>query len=151
MNFTLIVKTILYWWAFLSRDDVNTGKSCTKGQHLTKYPLRIESFIFFGIVSNYLCYIKSYDEKGMFKDLLLQLLLLIFDGLILISSKAYFIMLIFEWLETANQTAHINCGNCRVLLMYQCGAHSVKCTLCNFVTSVGWDSKVWLVHNSLVW
>ncbi|KAL0550485.1 hypothetical protein IC582_015006 [Cucumis melo] len=42
-----------------------------------------------------------------------------------------------SWLQTANQMAHTNCGNCRVLLMYQCEAHSVKCTLCNFVTSVG--------------
>lgn len=38
---------------------------------------------------------------------------------------------------TANQVAHVNCGNCRMLLMYQYGARSVKCAVCNFVTSVG--------------
>ncbi|KAL9273609.1 LOL1-like protein [Drosera capensis] len=37
----------------------------------------------------------------------------------------------------ANQVAHVNCGNCRMLLMYQYGARSVKCAVCNFVTSVG--------------
>lgn len=38
---------------------------------------------------------------------------------------------------SANQVAHVNCGNCRMLLMYQYGARSVKCAVCNFVTSVG--------------
>ncbi|KAF1862086.1 hypothetical protein Lal_00026603 [Lupinus albus] len=37
----------------------------------------------------------------------------------------------------ANQVAHVNCGNCRMLLMYQYGARSVKCAVCNFVTFVG--------------
>lgn len=37
----------------------------------------------------------------------------------------------------ANQVAHVNCGNCRMLLMYQYGARSVKCAVCSFVTSVG--------------
>ena len=40
-------------------------------------------------------------------------------------------------IESANQVAHVNCGNCRMLLMYQYGARSVKCAVCNFVTSVG--------------
>ncbi|MBA0845877.1 hypothetical protein Goarm_023224 [Gossypium armourianum] len=43
----------------------------------------------------------------------------------------------FPSLLTANQVAHVNCGNCRMLLMYQYGARSVKCAVCNFVTSVG--------------
>ncbi|WVZ26023.1 hypothetical protein V8G54_004567 [Vigna mungo] len=30
-------------------------------------------------------------------------------------------------IESANQVAHVNCGNCRMLLMYQYGARSVKC------------------------
>ncbi|KAL5184009.1 Protein LOL1 [Glycine soja] len=37
----------------------------------------------------------------------------------------------------SNQVAHVNCGNCRMLLAYQYGARSVKCAVCNFVTSVG--------------
>ncbi|XP_057476984.1 protein LSD1-like [Actinidia eriantha] len=41
----------------------------------------------------------------------------------------------------ANQVAHVNCGNCRMLLMYQYGARSVKCAVCNFVTSVGGSNK----------
>jgi LSD1 subclass zinc finger protein len=41
------------------------------------------------------------------------------------------------FLMAANQVAHVNCGNCRMLLMYQYGARSVKCAVCNFVTSVG--------------
>lgn len=36
----------------------------------------------------------------------------------------------------ANQVAHVNCGNCRMLLMYQYGARSVKCAVCSFVTPV---------------
>ncbi|KAG5384804.1 hypothetical protein IGI04_036274, partial [Brassica rapa subsp. trilocularis] len=40
-------------------------------------------------------------------------------------------------LESANQVAHVNCGSCRMLLMYQYGARSVKCAVCSFVTSVG--------------
>lgn len=40
-------------------------------------------------------------------------------------------------MESANQVAHVDCGNCRMLLMYQYGARSVKCAVCNFVTSVG--------------
>lgn len=47
---------------------------------------------------------------------------------------------------TANQVAHVNCGNCRMLLMYQYGARSVKCAVCNFVTSVG----VSIVSSSLL-
>lgn len=46
-----------------------------------------------------------------------------------------------EWkmclVTAANQVAHVNCGNCRMLLMYQYGARSVKCAVCSFVTSVG--------------
>ena len=38
---------------------------------------------------------------------------------------------------TANQVAHVNCGNCEMLLRYQYGARSVKCAICSFVTSVG--------------
>uniref|UniRef100_A0A166D6A4 Zinc finger LSD1-type domain-containing protein n=1 Tax=Daucus carota subsp. sativus TaxID=79200 RepID=A0A166D6A4_DAUCS len=37
----------------------------------------------------------------------------------------------------ANQVAQVNCGNCQMLLMYQYGARSVKCAVCQFVTSVG--------------
>ncbi|KAG7011533.1 Protein LOL1 [Cucurbita argyrosperma subsp. argyrosperma] len=36
--------------------------------------------------------------------------------------------------------AHVSCGNCRMLLMYQYGARSVKCAVCNFVTSID-DNK----------
>ncbi|RWW71318.1 hypothetical protein BHE74_00020950, partial [Ensete ventricosum] len=43
----------------------------------------------------------------------------------------------FTCLVAANQVAHVNCGNCHMLLMYQYGARSVKCAVCNFVTSVG--------------
>ncbi|WZZ59787.1 hypothetical protein YC2023_059894 [Brassica napus] len=39
-------------------------------------------------------------------------------------------------LESANQVAHVNCGSCRMLLMYQYGARSVKCAVCSFVTPV---------------
>ena len=42
---------------------------------------------------------------------------------------------------TANQVAHVNCGNCRMLLMYQYGARSVKCAVCQFITSVGVSTK----------
>jgi LSD1 subclass zinc finger protein len=51
----------------------------------------------------------------------------------------YFVVLRMKFLctVTANQVAHVNCGNCRMLLMYQYGARSVKCAVCNFVTSVG--------------
>ncbi|KAL5181658.1 Protein LOL1 [Glycine soja] len=38
---------------------------------------------------------------------------------------------------TANLVAHVNCGNCKMLLRYQYGARSVKCAVCSFVTSVG--------------
>ncbi|KAG6788651.1 hypothetical protein POTOM_004724 [Populus tomentosa] len=41
---------------------------------------------------------------------------------------------------TANQVAHVNCGSCRMLLMYRYGARSVKCAVCNFVTPVGVSS-----------
>jgi LSD1 subclass zinc finger protein len=47
---------------------------------------------------------------------------------------------------TANQVAHVNCGNCRMLLMYQYGARSVKCAVCNFVTSVGVSIYIFSTH-----
>jgi LSD1 subclass zinc finger protein len=47
---------------------------------------------------------------------------------------------------TANQVAHVNCGNCRMLLMYQYGARSVKCAVCNFVTSVGVSICIFSTH-----
>ena len=47
---------------------------------------------------------------------------------------------------TANQVAHVNCGNCRMLLMYQYGARSVKCAVCNFVTSVGVSMNFFVNH-----
>lgn len=49
-----------------------------------------------------------------------------------------------EHLFTANQVAHVNCGNCRMLLMYQYGARSVKCAVCQFITSVGVSIKPYL-------
>ena len=49
----------------------------------------------------------------------------------------HFHLTIKIYMVTANQVAHVNCGNCRMLLMYQYGARSVKCAVCNFVTSVG--------------
>ncbi|KAB5573897.1 hypothetical protein DKX38_001091 [Salix brachista] len=48
---------------------------------------------------------------------------------------------------TANQVAHVNCGSCRMLLMYQYGARSVKCAVCNFVTPVGVSSSI---HSSFI-
>ncbi|KAF9685519.1 hypothetical protein SADUNF_Sadunf03G0063000 [Salix dunnii] len=39
--------------------------------------------------------------------------------------------------HSTNQVAHVNCGSCRMLLMYQYGARSVKCAVCSFVTPVG--------------
>lgn len=36
----------------------------------------------------------------------------------------------------APQVAHINCGGCGMTLMYAYGAQSVKCALCQFVTSI---------------
>ncbi|KAI8546820.1 hypothetical protein RHMOL_Rhmol07G0149100 [Rhododendron molle] len=48
----------------------------------------------------------------------------------------------------ANQVAHVNCGNCQMLLMYQYGARSVKCAVCNFVTTVGVSMKS-LLHANL--
>ncbi|KAK2966365.1 hypothetical protein RJ640_021509 [Escallonia rubra] len=32
--------------------------------------------------------------------------------------------------------AHVNCGNCRTMLMYPYGAQSVKCAVCQHVTNV---------------
>eukprot|EP00192_Tetraselmis_astigmatica_P025635 CAMPEP_0117665306 /NCGR_PEP_ID=MMETSP0804-20121206/9737_1 /TAXON_ID=1074897 /ORGANISM="Tetraselmis astigmatica, Strain CCMP880" /LENGTH=143 /DNA_ID=CAMNT_0005472705 /DNA_START=779 /DNA_END=1210 /DNA_ORIENTATION=+ len=36
----------------------------------------------------------------------------------------------------SQQLGHVVCGGCHVTLMYAFGAQSVKCALCNFVTSV---------------
>ncbi|CAN1166561.1 Protein LSD1 [Linum perenne] len=38
------------------------------------------------------------------------------------------------------QVAHINCGNCRTMLMYPNGAPSVKCAVCHYVTSANMAS-----------
>jgi LSD1 subclass zinc finger protein len=34
-------------------------------------------------------------------------------------------------------TAQINCGNCRIMLMYPYGAPSVKCAVCHYITNIG--------------
>lgn len=39
--------------------------------------------------------------------------------------------------KASNQYAHVNCGNCRTMLMYPSGAPSVKCAICQFITNVG--------------
>ncbi|MQL75340.1 hypothetical protein Taro_007691 [Colocasia esculenta] len=44
-------------------------------------------------------------------------------------------------LKTANQVAHVNCGQCHTTLMYPYGAPSVKCAICHFVTNVGTRSN----------
>jgi len=36
-----------------------------------------------------------------------------------------------------NNIAHVNCGQCRTTLMYPYGAPSVKCAICNYVTTTG--------------
>jgi LSD1 subclass zinc finger protein len=41
----------------------------------------------------------------------------------------------------APQVAHINCGGCGMTLMYAYGAQSVKCALCQFVTSIAMPSN----------
>lgn len=62
------------------------------------------------------------------------------------SAKFFFSMLNCYYLShyfvcmnivTANQVAHVNCGNCKMLLRYPYGARSVKCAVCSFVTLVG--------------
>ncbi|CAG7864011.1 unnamed protein product, partial [Brassica rapa] len=50
-------------------------------------------------------------------------------------------------LESENQVTHVNCGSCRMLLMYHYGARSVKCAVCSFVTS-GSTSTTDLKFNS---
>ncbi|CAN1328053.1 Protein LSD1 [Linum perenne] len=40
----------------------------------------------------------------------------------------------------SSQVAHINCGNCRTMLMYPNGAPSVKCAVCHYVTSANMAS-----------
>ncbi|KAK2975288.1 hypothetical protein RJ640_022737, partial [Escallonia rubra] len=37
---------------------------------------------------------------------------------------------------TPHHLAHVNCGNCRTMLMYPYGAQSVKCAVCQHVTNV---------------
>lgn len=64
-------------------------------------------------------------QNGMFQMVIWFVMLI--EGLILLRMG----------IAIANQVAHVNCGNCRMLLMYQYGARSVKCAVCNFVTSVG--------------
>lgn len=39
--------------------------------------------------------------------------------------------------KVPTQYAHVNCGNCRTMLMYPYGAPSVKCAVCQYVTNVG--------------
>ncbi|KAF8104388.1 hypothetical protein N665_0172s0022 [Sinapis alba] len=47
---------------------------------------------------------------------------------------------IFYLLPPSNQTAHINCGHCRIILMYPYGASSVKRAVCQYVTNVNMNS-----------
>lgn len=39
--------------------------------------------------------------------------------------------------QQANRLGHVVCSGCHVTLMYALGAHSVKCAVCNAVTSLG--------------
>lgn len=36
--------------------------------------------------------------------------------------------------------AHVNCGQCQTVLMYPYGASSVKCAICNFITTIGMNT-----------
>lgn len=42
----------------------------------------------------------------------------------------------------SNQIAHMHCGGCGIVLMYVHGASSVKCAVCNFITSTSGQSGV---------
>lgn len=49
---------------------------------------------------------------------------------------------------SAHEVGQVKCGSCAVLLMYQFGAASVRCSSCSFVTEIGvsdycdWDSFI---------
>ncbi|KAK3034377.1 hypothetical protein RJ639_033981, partial [Escallonia herrerae] len=49
--------------------------------------------------------------------------------------------------------AHVNCGNCCMMLMYPYGAQSVKCDVCQHVTNVNAkpqsQSQIVVVQNSM--
>ncbi|KAF4354909.1 hypothetical protein F8388_013858 [Cannabis sativa] len=108
---------------------------CSGCRNLLLYPVGATSVCC--AVCNAVTAVPPPEEQQVCNVLVVTLLILPWKGLIRTWELLFFSRVVEMHNVTANQVAHVNCGNCRMLLMYQYGARSVKCAVCNFVTSVG--------------